>query len=114
MSTPPPPEPESVPAAKVAIALLLTVAIAALGAVLGRLLEHQARGPGAARPTAAGQPEIGRQFQRPFGLEKTAAEVRQHEHERLESYGWVDRKRELIHVPLERAYDAVITAEGER
>lgn len=114
MNAPPPPEPESVPAAKIAIALLVTVAIAAGSVALGRLLEHQAKGPRASPPLAIGQPEIGRQFQRPFGLEKTAAQLRQHEHQRLNSYGWVDRKRELIHVPLERAYDAVITAEGER
>src|SRR5205823_2851973 len=113
MSRPPPPEPEALPAGKLALAIFVTLAIVAGSVAAARVIERHAQSARRSAPAKLGQSEIGHQFQRPFGLEQTARLSRQRQQERLESYGWVDRKRELIHVPIERAYDAVLASEGE-
>lgn len=62
-------------------------------------------------PSEIGQAEIGAVFQIPFdafagGLALHAAQKR-----RLESYGWVDRPRGVIHVPIDRAMELYLAGQ---
>lgn len=94
----------------VGVVSLVLFAIAALGAwviqeVYRSYLEKQ---HGVAFPPAVGMQEVGIVDQAHFDedrrLEKWQAEQKQ----RLSSYGWVDRGRQLIHVPIERAMEEYV------
>jgi hypothetical protein len=49
------------------------------------------------------QPEIGIVNQRMFELDARAQEKRELQMRRLNSYGWVDKDKQLAHIPIERA-----------
>jgi hypothetical protein len=66
----------------------------------------------AAPPAEIGRNKIGIVEQRLFGLAVEPADWRHRQARRLESWGWVDRKAGLIHVPVEDAMARV--ARGER
>jgi hypothetical protein len=71
------------------------------------------RGPGSVMGAARiGQAEIGIVDQVPFasaaGPEPSRAEAARH----LASYGWVDRRRGIIHVPVEQAIERLLRAAG--
>ncbi len=68
-------------------------------------------GPPAA-PAAIGQNKVGIVEQRLFTLATEPADWRRAQRERLESWGWVDRKAGLVHEPIDRAMARV--ARGER
>jgi hypothetical protein len=68
-------------------------------------------GPPAA-PAAIGQNKIGIVEQRLFTLADEPADWRRRQRERLEGWGWVDRKAGVVHEPIERAMQRV--ARGER
>ena len=63
-------------------------------------------------PPELGQDEIGIVNQRLFEEGASATPLRQAQRKRLGSYGWVDREKGLIHMPIERAMQLV--AEGRR
>jgi len=52
-----------------------------------------------------GKPEIGIVNQVPFETTRSAERYRKRQHDRLGSYGWIDRDKGLIHVPIEKAID---------
>jgi len=54
-------------------------------------------------PPQIGQTEVGIVNQTPFGEPSKAEQRAATQHARLHSYGWVDRRRGLIHIPIERA-----------
>jgi hypothetical protein len=66
----------------------------------------------AARPSEIGRNKIGIVEQRLFGLAVEPAEWRQGQVRRLTSWGWVDRKAGVVHVPIDEAMARV--ARGER
>ncbi len=59
-------------------------------------------------PKEIGQPEIGVVDQIPFDVTRAAERYRRNETARLNSYGWVDRQKGIIHVPIERAIDEIL------
>jgi hypothetical protein len=59
-------------------------------------------------PRQIGQGEIGIVDQVPFDVARAAAQYRRERLERLGSWGWVDRKRGIVHMPVEKAMDAVV------
>ena len=63
-------------------------------------------------PAEAGQRKIGILEQQLFENSNNAQVLRQRQLERLGRYGWVDRDKGLVHVPIEQAMDLV--ARGER
>jgi len=88
---------------KFAIALAL-LCIVALGLLFGLFRYFQARDN-----TAAVKPiDPVRVFPQPQ-LQKTPAldleSIRDAENQRLESYGWVDREKGVVRIPIERAID---------
>ena len=66
----------------------------------------------AATPSEIGRNKIGIVEQRLFSLAVEPAEWRQQKVRRLNSFGWVDRKAGVIHVPIGEAMARV--ARGER
>jgi hypothetical protein len=58
-------------------------------------------------PATIRQAQIGMVNQRPFGKEASNAEIQRRAHERLSSYGWVDRDAGIVHLPLDRALELV-------
>jgi hypothetical protein len=56
-----------------------------------------------------GRQEIGMVFQtpfdRPFGI---AAQINAAKMERLGRYGWIDRDRGIVHIPIERAMQLIV------
>ncbi len=68
----------------------------------------------AAEPVAAGRTVIGIVDQLPFEVAGEERSRREAERRRLGSYGWVDRDRGLVHVPIERAFDRIVAEEGGR
>jgi hypothetical protein len=59
-------------------------------------------------PALIGRPEIGIVDQVPFSGDHRLADWRQERSSRLNSYGWVDRAKGIVHVPIERAIDATL------
>jgi hypothetical protein len=112
--TPPSPEREALPGWRVGAVVLATLAVAVVLTLVGRAWQvtHE-RTYRAGPPASSGSGEVGYVFQRPFELERSAVNEREQQLKRLRSYGWVDRDSGVIHVPIERAFEAVISAEAE-
>jgi hypothetical protein len=104
----PAPEPEALPAGRIALALLATLAVAGLSAGLARAWQVHATPRFKADAPEASRAEVSGVFQRPFALETGAAAARAAQLERLNNYGWVDRTHDVIHLPIERAFEAVL------
>ena len=65
----------------------------------------------AALPTEIGRNKIGIVEQRLFGLAVEPAEWRARQVERLTTWGWVDRKAGVVHVPIGDAMARVVRGE---
>ncbi|HEY7724739.1 MAG TPA: hypothetical protein VH880_05365 [Anaeromyxobacteraceae bacterium] len=63
-------------------------------------------------PRAAGQRKIGIVEQQLFENANRAESMRRAQLRRLSSYGWVDREKGVVRIPVERAMD--LAARGER
>jgi hypothetical protein len=59
-------------------------------------------------PRQIGQAEIGIVDQVPFDVTRAYQTYRDDRNERLESWGWVDRKAGLVHMPIQEAMDRVV------
>ena len=62
-------------------------------------------------PAQVGQAKIGMVEQIPFENARTGEEWTEAQRHRLESYGWVDRKAGIIHVPVEQGMERVLRGE---
>jgi hypothetical protein len=56
-----------------------------------------------------GKPEIGIVDQTPFETTRGADRYRRRDLEILDSYGWVDRQKGIIHIPIDRAIDRFLS-----
>jgi hypothetical protein len=61
-----------------------------------------------------GRTEIGIVDQIPFDRDHRLEIWRNERKRRLNDYGWVDRKRGIIHVPIEQAMDQVVSSGGQK
>jgi hypothetical protein len=59
-------------------------------------------------PRQIGQSEIGIVDQVPFDVTRAFQAYRDDRNARLESWGWVDRKASIVHMPIEEAMDRVV------
>src|SRR5262245_44745542 len=71
--------------------------------------ETRALSPAAPIPDEVGDLEIGMVNQRLFELQREAEELRAEQRQRLNSYGWVDRNKEVIHIPIDRAMEVLVS-----
>lgn len=65
-------------------------------------------------PQAIGQPEIGIVDQVPFDVSRGLENYRRDRYGLLESWGWVDRKRGVIHIPIDQAMDDIVEKERRK
>ena len=56
-----------------------------------------------------GSPEIGIVDQTPFETTRGAERYRRRDRELLNSYGWVDHDKGIIHIPIDRAIDRFLS-----
>jgi hypothetical protein len=76
-----------------------------------------------APPAAAGAPEVGIVYQWPFPTEQYgeggenshfAADKAAATQERLEHYGWIDKKAQVVHIPIEEAMKQYVSQAGSK
>jgi hypothetical protein len=90
---------------------LATFALSALIAYLilrSDIKEVEARGLPAV-PSEIGKDEIGIVDQVEFSQDTRLEEWRAAKHKRLAGYGWVDRDKGLVHIPVDKAMDQVVS-----
>ncbi len=107
-------EAESIPARKAVLVAAIALAIFALAVYEADRIFHREESaliPGRAPPLPKelGQPEIGMVNQKPFDRQQEAEQLRIQQTEQLNSYGWVDRKNQVIHIPIERAMEVLVS-----
>ncbi len=105
-----------IPAREVLAGGLMTLGLFAFIVLATELLLHQPIKPGprdvTPRPAKLGQPEIGIVNQELFEQDTRAEQTRQAQRQRLSTYGWVDRARGTVHVPIERAMERAVEELG--
>jgi hypothetical protein len=95
----------------VGIASLVIFFIGGLATVMFYDAVRAAR-PGPPVPAEVGSSKIGMVEQQLFDRSRRGALDRTAREERLRSYGWVDRREGVVHIPVDRAMQLV--AEGAR
>jgi hypothetical protein len=99
-------EPDRVQGKIVVLTFAGTVVIASIAVAAEAILLARARPPPELR---AAEPRhvasVGSIQQRPFERPAVGLELKAEQKRRLESYGWVDRNRGVVHLPIERAMD---------
>jgi hypothetical protein len=92
----------------------LSLSIFAISAVIAYFMlrshvtDYEAKGLPAV-PAMVGKDEIGIVDQPVFSTDRRLEEWKAAKQHRLGSYGWVDRKKNLIHIPMDKAIDQVVT-----
>lgn len=97
---------------------LISLAIFAIGSVWAVSILHTKQkemNPSGrvALPAELGQEEVGIVDQVPFDLNRWVQKYKQEQGQRLDSYGWVDRKAEKIHLPIDRAMDLLVQEQAK-
>jgi len=98
----------------VAVVCLVIFTLATLWAVaMMRGEERQLAARADLTTMEIGKPEIGMVNQRLFLLQLDAKEKREEQLRRLNGYGWVDRDKQVIHLPIDRAMQ-LLSVEPQR
>ncbi len=98
----------------VAVIFLVVFTLATLSAVaIMRGEERQVAPRADPVPPEIGKPEIGIVNQRLFELQLEAKVKKEEQLRRLNSYGWVDRDKQIIHLPIDQAIQ-LLSAEPQR
>lgn len=63
-------------------------------------------------PTETGKRQVGMVNQWLFELQTEATNKREEQLKRLNSYGWVDRDKQIIHIPIGRAMEQMAAEAG--
>jgi hypothetical protein len=113
-----PQDPERLPMKKViavALVALLIFGLSVLWAddILGLQTRRLLPSGPAPAPGEVGKPQVGMVNQLLFELQTEAANKREQQLKRLESYGWVDRDKQIIRIPISRAMEQM-AAEASR
>ncbi len=108
----PPAEEDVLPSGKiymVGVVALVVFFFGSLAAGIGmRAIERQVNPDGPALvPYAAGQGKIGIVEQRLFEHSNQGPAWREAAHRRLDSYGWIDQQKGIVHIPIEKAMEMV-------
>ena len=98
---------------KIVIIGVSSLTIFAISAVVAYFImrhdeaEYDAKGRPPA-PALIGKDEIGIVDQPEFATDHRLEEWKAAKQHRLNSYGWVDRSKNLIHIPIDKAIDQVV------
>jgi hypothetical protein len=99
----------------VAVGVISLIVFGAATVWSARILDRTAKTLSPAGPLPVGKEigkaEIGIVDQTPFETTRGAAQYRREALQRLNSYGWVDPQRGLIHVPIDKAIDQLLPQE---
>jgi len=99
----------------VAVGVIALIVFGAATVWSARILDRTAKTLSPAGPLPVGKEigkaEIGIVDQTPFETTRGAAQYRREALQRLNSYGWVDPQRGLIHVPIDKAIDQLLSQE---
>ena len=102
----------------VAVGVIALVVFGAATVWSARILDRTARTLSPAGPLPVGKeigkPEIGIVDQTPFETTRGAEKYRREALQRLNSYGWVDPQKGVIHVPIEKAIEEMLAEQGGR
>ncbi|HEX7089450.1 MAG TPA: hypothetical protein VF192_04900 [Longimicrobiales bacterium] len=100
---------------KPVVAALVAATLLAGGSVLWGWIQlrvdtaaHAPRRPAAARPPPAGPPAVSGVLQTLVGVDSATAMLTANRRARLEGWGWVDRGRGVVHIPIEAAMRALV------
>ena len=110
-------EPEGTPTLLIVAALLATFSFGTLLVGAAYLLLHQREGR--ARPSRQFDEKalhlrerVSGVLQQPFDIPRARPTEREQQERTLQQFGWVDRQRRIVHIPIEQAMR--LTAEGRR
>ena len=99
----------------VAVGVIALVVFGAATVWSARILDRTARTLSPAGPLPVGKeigkPEIGIVDQTPFETTRGSEKYRREALQRLNSYGWVDPQKGVIHVPIDKAIDQLLSRE---
>ena len=102
----------------VAVGVIALLVFGAATVWSARILDRTARTLSPAGPLPVGKeigkPEIGIVDQTPFETTRGAETYRREALQRLNSYGWVDPQKGVIHVPIEKAIDEMLAEQQRR
>ena len=107
-------EPEGLPAVRlVAIGFIFLVIFSFATFWSVRILRSEEEKIGVSeeaipKPPEIGKPQIGIVNQRLFELQLEAKQKRDEQLARLNSYGWVDRDKQIIHIPIDQAMEKLV------
>jgi hypothetical protein len=98
---------------------VVSLALFAISCVVAFFMLHHQRAEYDAQgrppePTMIGKGEIGIVDQPEFDKDARLEEWKAAKQHRLNSYGWVDRKKEIIHIPIDKAIDQVVSEAGNQ
>jgi len=115
----PDPEPrqseDELPTRRLLVIAAVTLLVFAVG-VLGStwIWARGGRGDSASGPERVpppvGSPEIGMVFQPTFDQFADGQALQERQRARLRSYGWIDRRRGIVHVPVDQGIDRYLEA----
>jgi hypothetical protein len=98
---------------------VVSLAVFAISAVIAWLIMRadyaaleQSHGRANPKPEAMGRDEIGIVDQVEFDNDTRLHEWRLAKEKRLGSYGWVDKTKGLIHIPIDKAMEQVVSQAG--
>ncbi|HEX9291049.1 MAG TPA: hypothetical protein VF904_16130 [Anaeromyxobacteraceae bacterium] len=108
----PPAEEDIIPSGKIVWVGVVALVIFTLGSIatgIGmRAMRREANPDGPpAQPAEAGRAKIAMIEQRLFEHANQGVAWREHAHRRLQSTGWVDRSKGVVHIPIDRAMELV-------
>ncbi|TMB01176.1 MAG: hypothetical protein E6J64_19845 [Deltaproteobacteria bacterium] len=99
----------------VAVGVIALLVFGAATVWSARILDRTARTLSPAGPLPVGKeigkPEIGIVDQTPFETTRGSEKYRREALQRLNSYGWVDPQKGVIHVPIDKAIDQLLSQE---
>jgi hypothetical protein len=103
----PPQEADTISARSIARIAIGVVATMAAALFVAYLLGGSHR-----QPTPVVAPDINGIEMSPFAVEAQGLAEHQREEQRLAKYGWIDRDKRVIHVPIDVAFDLWLAQHG--
>jgi hypothetical protein len=93
---------------------VVSLVIFAISAVVAYVILHSQNKEDDARgrppvPAMIGKDEIGIVDQLEFSQDRRLEDWRAAKRKRLNSYGWVDRQKSLVHIPIDKAIEQVLS-----
>ena len=104
---------------KILLVGIFSLTLFAISCVVASLILHHDRAEYDAQgrppaPTMIGKPEIGIVDQPEFESDHRLEDWKRAKQFRLNSYGWVDRKKEIVHIPIDKAIDQLVSEAGNQ